>query len=252
MIIYKSLSYFLVSLLISCMMPVYAGTIIFSDDFNRPDSTSVGNGWTEIEGSGGVGISSSRLNFTDTSNEANRPIVYNTFTGLNSGIVSWSFEFDWSRIGSDNSYSMFMQLGDSSLMRETESLNGLLDDGVGINLSWTGLSGTQESLEYVQNGLYTPISQISGNTTIQVLADMDTYLYSVLINGSVVVTDIGFDNNVSSIDSVRFYTDEVDTNSFSGRNFDNVQIEAVPVPAAVWLFSSGLIGLIGMARRKKA
>jgi len=31
--------------------------------------------------------------------------------------------------------------------------------------------------------------------------------------------------------------------------FDNV---AVPVPAAVWLFGSGLIGLIGVARRNKA
>lgn len=29
-------------------------------------------------------------------------------------------------------------------------------------------------------------------------------------------------------------------------------VEAVPVPAAVWLFGSGLLGLIGMARRKKA
>jgi hypothetical protein len=27
---------------------------------------------------------------------------------------------------------------------------------------------------------------------------------------------------------------------------------AVPVPAAVWLFGSGLLGLVGMARRKKA
>ena len=27
---------------------------------------------------------------------------------------------------------------------------------------------------------------------------------------------------------------------------------AVPVPAAVWLFGSGLIGLVGLARRKKA
>ena len=26
----------------------------------------------------------------------------------------------------------------------------------------------------------------------------------------------------------------------------------VPVPAAVWLFGSGLLGLIGVARRKKA
>ena len=29
-------------------------------------------------------------------------------------------------------------------------------------------------------------------------------------------------------------------------------VSAVPIPAAVWLFGSGLIGLIGMARRKKA
>ena len=30
----------------------------------------------------------------------------------------------------------------------------------------------------------------------------------------------------------------------------NVQITAVPVPAAVWLFGSGLLGLAGIARRK--
>lgn len=32
----------------------------------------------------------------------------------------------------------------------------------------------------------------------------------------------------------------------------SVQFQAVPVPAAVWLFGSGLIGLVGVARRKKA
>jgi hypothetical protein len=31
----------------------------------------------------------------------------------------------------------------------------------------------------------------------------------------------------------------------------NVALEPVPVPAAVWLFGSGLIGLVGLARRKK-
>ena len=32
--------------------------------------------------------------------------------------------------------------------------------------------------------------------------------------------------------------------------FDNLNFSPVPVPAAVWLFGSGLIGLIGFARRK--
>ena len=31
-----------------------------------------------------------------------------------------------------------------------------------------------------------------------------------------------------------------------------VDIQAVPVPAAVWLFGSGLLGLVGVVRRKKS
>ena len=33
--------------------------------------------------------------------------------------------------------------------------------------------------------------------------------------------------------------------------FVNAYISTIPIPAAIWLFSSGLIGLIGVARRKK-
>jgi hypothetical protein len=31
-----------------------------------------------------------------------------------------------------------------------------------------------------------------------------------------------------------------------------IEISQVPLPAAVWLFGSGLLGLVGIARRKKA
>ena len=37
--------------------------------------------------------------------------------------------------------------------------------------------------------------------------------------------------------------------TFPGSNFGQA---AVPVPAAAWLFGSGLLGLVGIARRKKA
>ena len=44
---------------------------------------------------------------------------------------------------------------------------------------------------------------------------------------------------------------------FVDSDFDDMMVRAqfiptaVPLPAAVWLFGSGLIGLIGMARRRK-
>ena len=42
---------------------------------------------------------------------------------------------------------------------------------------------------------------------------------------------------------------------FYGAGFTTVElisVSAVPLPAAIWLFASGLIGLIGVARRKQA
>ena len=43
-----------------------------------------------------------------------------------------------------------------------------------------------------------------------------------------------------------------DAGCFSNLAIDNVVVSAVPVPAAVWLFGSGLLGLVGIARKKKA
>ena len=37
-----------------------------------------------------------------------------------------------------------------------------------------------------------------------------------------------------------------------GNIYDSLFVSAVPVPAAAWLFGSGLLGLVGIARRKKA
>ena len=43
------------------------------------------------------------------------------------------------------------------------------------------------------------------------------------------------------------------TDSLAGAGFDvEVEVTPVPIPAAVWLLGSGLLGLVGIARRKKA
>ena len=41
-------------------------------------------------------------------------------------------------------------------------------------------------------------------------------------------------------------------NSDIALNYTGVPLSHVPVPAAVWLFGSGLLGLVGMSRRNKA
>jgi hypothetical protein len=40
--------------------------------------------------------------------------------------------------------------------------------------------------------------------------------------------------------------------AFANGDVDNIRIEAVPLPAAAWLFGSGLLGFIAISRRKKA
>ena len=58
-----------------------------------------------------------------------------------------------------------------------------------------------------------------------------------------------FDRTIGELtfdDAGNLYTiDNVDNRSI-------IKLSAVPIPAAVWLFGSGLIGLIGIARRKKS
>lgn len=58
-----------------------------------------------------------------------------------------------------------------------------------------------------------------------------------------------FDSAFSGVDYV--YIADVSGTMNVNFAFDNINVSAVPVPAAVWLFISGLIGLVGVSRSKK-
>lgn len=71
------------------------------------------------------------------------------------------------------------------------------------------------------------------------------------VDGVLVFNDVGRSGLWTTSDKeVRF--GPVSTLDFSDANFETVRFDVVPIPAAVWLFASGLIGLIGLARRKSA
>ena len=60
----------------------------------------------------------------------------------------------------------------------------------------------------------------------------------------------GINSAPATFSSSHPYFDDID--NMIGQWQTTVEFSPVPVPAAVWLFGSGLIGLVGFARRKKA
>jgi PKD repeat protein len=201
------------------------GTSLFGDDFNRADSATVGNGWVEVETSGAsVDVNGGRLNFTETSDKTNRPMVSHSFAKVSSGKVVWEFDFDWTRIGDEGTYRLFMQLGDGALMTTASQ-----DAGVGVNLIWTQIGGTQERLGYRRGGTNTALASVSGPTRITLKADLDTHTCTLAIDGVAVASGIPFDQNVA-LDTVRFFADGVSNNNFSGRSFDNLDIHLLDGP----------------------
>ncbi|MEN8107443.1 MAG: VPLPA-CTERM sorting domain-containing protein [Pseudomonadota bacterium] len=61
-----------------------------------------------------------------------------------------------------------------------------------------------------------------------------------------------FDSDFTAAVDVENDTSINDTGNVPEAPFASFQRVVVPVPAAVWLFGSGLMGLVGIARKKKA
>jgi hypothetical protein len=81
-------------------------------------------------------------------------------------------------------------------------------------------------------------------------SDVDPYIaFAVPINNDSRVSYGGFPlvNYTGPLEFPNIPTSG--TAGFFGPNF---KVESVPVPAAVWLFGSGLLGLVGVARKRKA
>jgi len=126
-------------------------------------------------------------------------------------------------------------------------------------LLWTAHSGTTfgpgtYTIDTVEGGIYTNIvvgaNQIGGHMLFNWAASTNIDVVQVwdFCNtcGAYTSTDIDGDgvHGIGMLDGP-FAT----TNA----NFDFVvPVSAVPVPAAVWLFGSGLIGFLGMTARRKA
>lgn len=73
----------------------------------------------------------------------------------------------------------------------------------------------------------------------------------ITLNGDETLYDLDFlKTSVPTFNSSFLYFDDLSASSLFGQWQTSVSLTVVPVPAAVWLFGSGLLGLVAAARRK--
>jgi len=157
------------------------------------------------------------------------------------GVTGWRLPdtvdgvFDWSYGGTNAGYNV-----DTSM----SEMASLFYDTLG-NLAQFDTTGTQQAGSGVSNT--GPFSNLqTGN-------DENHYYWSATEYAALSTRAWMFDFGPSTTQSIALKTNTSDPGVFgyyawAVRPGD---ISAVPVPAAAWLFGSGLIGLIGVAKRKK-
>jgi len=151
------------------------------------------------------------------------------FSGVSSAaIIDWTAVIDGSQeVPASNSTATGLGMG------TLDTISGLLD----WNISWQGLTAAAMHFHGAaapgsNAGVVVDIGALSGGLTSAAI-------------GSTTITAA----QIADLQDGLWYIN-IHTAAFPGGEIRG-QVNVVPVPAAVWLFGSGLLGLIVAARRRK-
>ncbi|MEN8205169.1 MAG: VPLPA-CTERM sorting domain-containing protein [Pseudomonadota bacterium] len=146
---------------------------------------------------------------------------FTTGTNISEGPVVWEFN------------------GGGSL-----TITGTVKDGVTQIASGTLVSGSFSDAVVTGDGNDASVLILSGFGTDSKNADLLNF-FGLSEQG------FTFASTNISIGNVNYLGNGGFNGTLTNADFDNITT-VVPVPAAVWLFGSGLLGLVGVARRKAA
>jgi hypothetical protein len=135
---------------------------------------------------------------------------------------------------------------DNTWYNTWQSYQAMWDDTItGSSANWSGTSASgYYSYDYTLDA-----GEVAVGIMFNMGAAVDIAILQIF-DCSDTVNCIGVNNDLTHPDVPG---SEMVNGPFIGQHltFSGSAVAPVPIPAAVWLFGSGLIGLIGMARRKK-
>ena len=213
-----------------------SAALVFFDDFEDGNTL----GWLEtiVPGAGGSGSTGVEFH-----NESQMAYVYHRGSG------SHSLSHDFSYLANDTlSFDMHAVANTG-----TTATGGTLHSSTGVTISF--LNFLNVSLGSISLVNATNPASLDANS---IAIDSLQHNYSGLMSDFATIAGLDAGDPISKV-SLEFFSTaayswggNIYPNGYSSAKvwFDNVTVSAVPVPAAAWLFGSGLIGLVGVARRK--
>jgi len=131
------------------------------------------------------------------------------------------------------------------------TVNGTFDDGA--------LSGTGDEYVSFAAGSGNSLSFDAGSVSFTQVDDVDYVtglgpnlnFFNGAFSGFDFLAEFGLTGSFSSVDLLFDAGDDSFYTAYITGTWTSYTVSAVPVPAAVWLFGSGLLGLVGVARRRR-
>lgn len=168
---------------------------------------------------------------------------------------------DWSSVDSDINSAITDTNVDTTIIGTSAgayvdlSFSGSVINGTGndLKLFFTGDNGHFFDLSIFSGGSSLGTKSYSLPNPVGYTGSQSTLIPTdgIYALGIDFTTEFGL-SDLASVDMIRVMIgDGYTTNSAALSFVGAYNVSAVPVPAAVWLFGSGLIGLVGVARRRQ-